>query len=156
MMYLGIIGCLVIVMGIFLGDSIIKMKIEQSTTLPRKILGGRAKLQKFHNPGMALGFGKGKQKVVALCSVLLVLLATAIFVMTLGTKGNVLLKVGLSLLLGGAFSNTYDRLKRKYVVDYLSFEVKWKRFARIVFNISDFCIMGGALLICLSEILRTS
>ena len=37
---------------------------------------------------------------------------------TLGQKGKAALKLGLAFLLGGAFSNTYDRLKRKYVVDY--------------------------------------
>ena len=57
-----------------------------------------------------------------------------------------MLRVGLSLLLGGAFSNTYDRLKRKYVVDYVSFGVKWKKLRQVVFNISDFCIITGALL----------
>ena len=55
----------------------------------------------------------------------------------------------LALLLGGSFSNTYDRLRRKYVVDYLSFPVKWKWFRDIVFNISDFCIIIGALLAAL-------
>lgn len=60
--------------------------------------------------------------------------------------GNRLLRVGLALLLGGAFSNTYDRLKRKYVVDYLSFGVRWKGLRRIVFNVSDFCILIGAML----------
>ena len=54
-----------------------------------------------------------------------------------------------SLLLGGAFSNTYDRLKRKYVVDYFSFGVKWEPLRAIVFNISDFCILIGALIIAI-------
>ena len=35
----------------------------------------------------------------------------------LGMRGKKLLKAGLSLLLGGAFSNTYDRVMREYVVD---------------------------------------
>ncbi|MCI8789255.1 MAG: signal peptidase II [Lachnospiraceae bacterium] len=46
---------------------------------------------------------------------------------------------------GGAFSNTYDRWKRRYVVDYLTFNVRWKPLGRVVFNLSDFCIMIGAL-----------
>ncbi|MDE7359775.1 MAG: signal peptidase II, partial [Lachnospiraceae bacterium] len=63
-------------------------------------------------------------------------------------------KAGLALLLGGAYSNTYDRLTRKYVVDYVSFPVKNRRIRRIVFNISDFCIMIGALLLVLGETRR--
>ena len=72
---------------------------------------------------------------------------TVAFVCSLGQKGNRLLRLGLSLLLGGAFSNTYDRLRRRYVVDYLTFNVRWKPLRRVVFNLSDFCIMIGALLV---------
>ena len=61
-------------------------------------------------------------------------------------RTNNLLRLGLALLLGGAFSNTYDRLRRGYVVDYVSFPVKWQAFRKIVFNCSDFCIIIGALL----------
>ena len=39
--------------------------------------------------------------------------------------------------------------KRKYVVDYVSFGVKWKRLRNVVFNLSDFCIIIGALLTAL-------
>ena len=62
-----------------------------------------------------------------------------------------MLRNGFALLLGGAYSNTYDRLIRKYVVDYVSFPVKNKKIRNIVFNISDFCIMIGALLIVLGS-----
>ena len=71
---------------------------------------------------------------------------TVVFIVSLGHRGNNLLRLGLSLLLGGAFSNTYDRLRRGYVVDYVSFPVKWQAFRKIVFNCSDFCIIIGALL----------
>lgn len=57
----------------------------------------------------------------------------------------------MALLLGGAYSNTYDRLTRKYVVDYVSFPVKNARLRKIVFNVSDFCIMIGALLLAIGE-----
>ena len=52
-------------------------------------------------------------------------------------------------MLGGAYSNTYDRLVRKYVVDYVSFRVPG-RLKKVIFNIGDFCIMIGALL-CVLE-----
>ncbi|MDE7258820.1 MAG: signal peptidase II, partial [Lachnospiraceae bacterium] len=47
---------------------------------------------------------------------------------------------------------TYDRLVRKYVVDYVSFPVKNQKIRNIVFNISDFCIMIGALLMVLGSV----
>ena len=74
-----------------------------------------------------------------------------VFLGTCSFRGNSTLKAGLAFLLGGAYSNTYDRLPRKYVVDYVSFPVKNRRFRKIVFNISDFCIMIGALLLALGE-----
>ena len=61
-------------------------------------------------------------------------------------KGKWLRKFGMVFLTAGAISNTYDRLRRKYVVDYFSFGVKWQRLRRVVFNLSDFCIMIGAVL----------
>ena len=78
-------------------------------------------------------------------SVLLTIALTAMFVVTLGQAGRGLLKWGLTLLLGGAYSNTYDRLARKYVVDYVSFNVPF-RLRNVIFNIGDFCIMIGALI----------
>ena len=76
---------------------------------------------------------------------------TVLFVLTFSCKGSKMLKAGLSLLLGGAYSNTYDRLVRKYVVDYVSFPVKNEKIRNVVFNISDFCIMIGALLMVLGS-----
>ena len=75
------------------------------------------------------------------------LICTLLFLATFGTKGKHALKTGLALLLGGAYSNTYDRLLKGYVVDYLRFETPWKRFNQVVFNIADFCIMIGAMIL---------
>ena len=86
----------------------------------------------------------------ALISLLLTLFMTVVFLSTFTFRGSAALKAGLALLLGGAYSNTYDRLTRRYVVDYVSFPVKNQRFRRIVFNISDFCILIGALLMTLA------
>ena len=89
---------------------------------------------------------------ILLLSLLLSVLMTLVFLLSFGQRGNHVMRTGLAFLLGGAFSNTYDRLKRKYVVDYFSLNVKWKRLRRIVFNISDFCIMTGALLTVIGSI----
>lgn len=98
--------------------------------------------------------GQRQRPVVAVLSVCLTVFVSVLFVLSLGKKGNAVLKTGLAMLLGGAFSNTYDRLKRKYVVDYFSFRVKWKWLSRIIFNISDFGIIFGALTAALSAGLR--
>ena len=151
-----ILCCILIIAGIFFGDLKIKNLIERneppadsnfqtrSGVLPASIWKNRILIKKYHNKGAMLNLGRSKSAVVAALSAVLCILITAAFLLSLGTRGNNLLRMGLSVLLGGSFSNTYDRLKRKYVVDYFSFNVKCCGIRRIVFNISDFCIMIGA------------
>ena len=140
--------CILIAAGIFFGDLWIKNQIEKRMTEgeTKCFYRGRILIRRHHNHGVMLNFLQKWQPVVAVLSLVLTIAMTVLFGLSFGTRGNNLLRVGLSFLLGGAFSNTYDRLKRKFVVDYLSFGVKWKRFRRIIFNISDFCIIIGALL----------
>lgn len=141
MIYIGIAA------GIFLLELMIKNNIEKKKEeQEEKALGGLLLIRKYHNRGAFLNAGEKKAPVVAALSLLLTLFLSFCFILTLGQTGKKGLKLGLSLLLGGAFSNTYDRLKRRYVVDYFSFGVRWKRLRSIVFNIADFCILVGAVL----------
>ncbi len=144
--------CAVLSVGIFVLDLFIKNGIERRMEEgeERSLCGGRLVIRKYHNRGAFLDMGEKRQKGVALLSLCLTLFMTAVFLATFSFRGNAALKAGLALLLGGAYSNTYDRLARKYVVDYVSFPVKNKKLSRIVFNISDFCIIVGALLLALS------
>lgn len=137
-----------IVVGIFFGELLIKNRVEKNMAEKecRPLKCGLFSLQKYHNTGAFLNFGKNKRLLITAVSCFFSFCIFILFLFTLGTKGNSLLKTGLSILLGGAFSNTYDRLKRKYVVDYLSFRVKWKPLRRIVFNLSDFCILVGTMI----------
>lgn len=103
-------------------------------------------IKKHHNKGAFLNFGQQKRRIVTAISVLMTIMLTVIFILTLGNAGKGMLKWGLTLLLGGAYSNTYDRLFRKYVVDYVSFNVPFG-LRRVIFNIGDFCIMAGSLFV---------
>lgn len=139
--------------GIFLLDLLIKNHIETHLQLgeEKPVCQGRLLIKRYHNKGAFLDVGEKRQKAVALLSLLLTIFMTMVFLGTFSFRGNTALKAGLALLLGGAYSNTYDRLTRDYVVDYVSFPVKNKRIRRIVFNISDFCIIIGALLMALGD-----
>ena len=55
--------------------------------------------------------------------------------------------IGLSLIMGGAFGNLWDRLARGRVVDFLLFYVK--RYQWPVFNLADSAIVIGAGLLVL-------
>ena len=144
-------GYLCIVALIFAGELGIKNYVENKRNEgeEKEICKGRILLRKYHNKGACMNLGEKKSNVVAGLSLILTAVLALVFLFTLTRHGNGWLKAGLSLLLGGAFSNTYDRLKRKYVVDYFSFGVKWEPLRAIVFNISDFCILIGALIIAI-------
>lgn len=139
---------LAVILGIFGLELGIKNYIEKEKTEGRdeKALGGALIIRKHHNRGAVLNAGQEKRALVAAVSTVLTVAATVIFIVTLGQGGRGILKWGLTLLLGGAYSNTYDRLFRKYVVDYVSFNVPAAGIRRVIFNIGDFCIMIGALL----------
>lgn len=142
--------------GIFLLDLLIKNYIETQLEVgqEKSVCRGKLLIRRYHNRGAFLDAGEKRQKAVALLSLLLTLFMTVVFLSTFSLRGNSTLRAGLALLLGGAYSNTYDRLTRNYVVDYVSFPVKNKRVRRVVFNISDFCIMIGALLMVLGDMRR--
>ena len=144
-------GYLCIVALIFAGELGIKNYVENKRNAgeEKEICKGRILLRKYHNKGACMNLGEKKSNVVAGLSLILTAALALVLLFTLTRHGNGWLKAGLSLLLGGAFSNTYDRLKRKYVVDYFSFGVKWAPLRAIVFNISDFCILIGALIIAI-------
>ena len=119
MIYLGIVAI------IFCVELVIKTWVEKKGKIgsTKELCGGKLLLKKHHNKGAMLNFGEKKQKLVAFISLILTLFLTLAAVL-FGEKGTKLLKVGLAMVLGGAYSNTYDRLFRTYVVDYVSFGVK--------------------------------
>lgn len=142
MLYLGIIA------AIFALEFVIKTLVEKKGKLgnTKPICGGKLLLRKHHNKGVMLNIGQNRQRLVAGLSLVLCIGVTLVS-LVFGGKCNKLVRCGISMLLGGAYSNTYDRLFRTYVVDYISFGVKNPKLRRIVFNIADFCIMIGAILV---------
>ncbi|EOS51831.1 signal peptidase II [Lachnospiraceae bacterium MD335] len=153
--------------SLFAADSGIKHYIEkhvaQGTEKP--ILGGKCCIRKHHNTGAMLHLGGNRAGLVAALSLVFSAFMSGIFAAALTVKGNAVLKGALAMLLGGAYSNTYDRLKRHYVVDYVSFRfppVKNRLLGRlknaleaVVFNLSDFGIIIGAMLIVVRELFRS-
>lgn len=147
------IGYAFVATAVFVLDLLIKNHIEKTRTEGETQLSckGRVVIHKYHNKGAFLNLGEKRQGFMTVLSLTLTLSLTVVFLTTFTFRGRKTLKWGLALLLGGAYSNTYDRLVRRYVVDYVSFPVKNKKLSRIVFNISDFCIMIGALMMTLGE-----
>lgn len=143
---------IIIVLIIFLTENKIKQYIEKNKEMHKseKILNGNIILERYHNKGVMLNFMQNNIKLVKIICTSLLGIILIVFAYVLPKKGNHLLKLGLSFLLGGALSNVYDRFKRGYVVDYFSF----KFLKKIVFNISDLCIFLGSFLITIYSFLK--
>ncbi len=143
---------IVIVLAIFLTDNKIKQYIEDNKVMHKseKILNGNIILERYHNRGIMLNFMQDNVQLVKIICTSLLGILLIVFALVIPKKGNHLFKFALSLLLGGAISNVYDRFKRGYVVDYFSF----KFLKKIVFNISDICIFMGSFIIALYSIIK--
>ena len=70
-------------------------------------------------------------------------------------KGSKLKKIGLSLMTAGAWSNTFDRWLRGYVIDYIGFENKNKKTKRLhgIWEIS-FCFQEELLFLLVHCFIR--
>lgn len=107
---------------------------------------GIVKIIYFKNKGAMLGFLKNSGRLLLGITMTVIGFLMGILAVLTRQKGQNLLKTGLSLILGGALSNAYERIKDGEVTDYISFNAGPKKFRNIVFNIGDFSIFGGCAL----------
>jgi len=108
--------------------------------------------RKLHNRGFAMNVADKHPGKVAKLSLISTILMAIAFILSL--KGDrPLRKLSYALQLGGACSNTHDRLYRGYVVDYLSFKTKGK-LGKIAFNIADMALLFGPLLALVDSIMK--
>lgn len=140
-------------LGLFQTDLAVKHEIETNPEFDRKrtFLNDRVQVFRFHNDGTAGSRFRGHMPAIIKSSGLLTIGCIAAFLRLLRKEGYTVQKLGFSLLTGGALSNLYDRCKKGYVVDYVSFRTPWKWLSSLVFNLSDFFIFAGAILICLGQ-----
>lgn len=141
--------------AVVVGDGILKKIAERklSDNKTRKIFGGHVRLRLMHNQGVALGALKEHPEAVLVTSSGLLGVAAGCFACLSEKSGHTVAKVGLGLVIGGGTSNLIDRVQRGYVTDYfsLNFGKRLKGLRRIVFNISDFCVLIGAILCVLGK-----
>jgi len=147
-MYGWIIGGLA---GLDLG---IKSVIEKqdADTFPRELIAARGMIQlhKNHNHGFPFGFLRERPELVKGIPLMVISAMSGAMGAFMTEKGRTLEKLGLSIALGGAVSNLYDRLARGYVVDY--FSVEWKRLKKVVFNLGDMFVFLGSAVFIISQV----
>lgn len=131
----------------------IKSEIErqEDDAYPRDLpcAKGLIKLHKSHNEGFPFGFLKERPELVKGVPVMVVSAVAGALGMLMARKGSTAQKIGLSMVLGGAASNLYDRLKRGYVVDYFSIECK--NLKKVIFNLGDMFVFLGSALFLIAE-----
>lgn len=130
-------------------DLFFKYKTEKKPDSQKEtaLFGEKILIRKVHNHGMAFNILDREEKIVKATSAgsAVLLLLTRIWYGRF--KKGFGQKAGLDLMLAGGLSNLYDRFFRGYVVDYIGFPFKKERIRNLTFNIGDFCLAAGVLLL---------
>jgi signal peptidase II len=98
-------------------------------------------LTRIHNTGIAFGRFAGQQDVIMLLTAAAIVWMTVFFLRTGGR--HVLFPVALGLLIGGASSNLFDRVRAGFVTDFIHVH-HWP-----IFNLADIFICSGVVLLML-------
>ena len=138
-----LLGIASLATGLACLDNSIKEKIEDGTINNGVIekTKGFAEIEKHHNKGLPLNKLDNHTKEITAVSVAMM------FFQALNTLNDALedddsvKDAANALIMAGALSNTYDRVERGYVVDYLKIGRK-----KAIYNISDFFIITGVII----------
>ena len=112
----------------------------------KHIFGGFVCIGKVHNRGGILNILENSAEIFRKTTYVLFVIITLLFVLAFPKKRTPAVKMGLALMRGGAVSNESDRLLKGSVTDYFSLKIPGIR--RLAFNIADFAILAGAVMIC--------
>jgi signal peptidase II len=108
---------------------------------------------RVHNPGAAFSFlanAGGWQHYFFIG--LAVLVCTYLLREMSNTANNKRLRLGYGLVICGALGNVIDRIRFKYVVDFLDFHLGTAHWP--AFNVADSAICIGAVLMIWNELIR--
>tara|TARA_A100001035_G_scaffold152207_1_gene119821 strand:- start:3511 stop:4005 length:495 start_codon:yes stop_codon:yes gene_type:complete len=141
------------ILSIFLLDRITKIYV---INLDKRLIGSEIFSSKYlnisliWNEGIAFGLlSFDQENLYNLLTILIILIIFFIFLMILKSSG--LKKLALSIILGGALGNVFDRILYKSVPDFIDFHVG--EFHWFIFNIADVFITIGVFSMILFEII---
>ena len=103
------------------------------------------------NSGMAFGLFESESNTYHIISAII---ASVIIILIIWLYKSTLLveKIALSIVIGGAIGNLFDRIKYNAVPDFI--DMHYRDFHWFVFNVSDIVITIGIILLLLSDILK--
>lgn len=137
----------------FLIDQATKYWIATSMTINEQIpvIGDFFLITSHRNRGAAFGILQDQRWFFVVVTTV-VLIGIVWYMLKIKKSGNRLLQTALSLVLGGAIGNFFDRALTGEVVDFLQFNFGSYTFP--IFNVADSCIVVGVALIILDSILE--
>jgi len=103
------------------------------------------------NTGMAFGLFESESNTYHFISALIVIVIGFLIIWFFKSV-NLLEKSALSLVIGGALGNLFDRIKFNAVPDFI--DLHYQDFHWFVFNVSDIVITIGIILLLLSDVLK--
>ena len=150
MLYTGIIAAL---SSLDLG---IKWLIEQEKPeeFPKPLPHAKGKilLYRNHNAGFPFGFLEQHGELVRMLPLAVISGLAGFLTAILPQKDKKVQKLGIAIILGGAISNLYDRVVRRYVVDY--FSIQCGKLKGVVFNLGDIFVFLGSGILFGEEIIK--
>lgn len=143
--------------GLFAADQILKTYVEQNLDKKEeRKLAGPVVLRRVHNKGMCMGILSEKQTAVRYLSLAVAGIVTVFQAVVSFRRKGFWKKQGLALMSAGAWSNTFDRFARGHVIDYAGFDVKDPEASKITYNLGDFFIAAGAVILSLCSLFSSS
>jgi signal peptidase II len=136
---------------ILTGDRVTKIAIQRTLSIYDSIpvIPGWLRIVHSENPGAAFGMLADGNPflrsavLIGISSAVLIFVAIALWNQT----GTFIARFGLSLILGGASGNLYDRVLHRTVTDFI--EVYHRGWSFPAFNVADSAITVGAALLLL-------
>lgn len=131
-------------------DMAVKQYIEENVSEKeeKNFCGTKVLIRKVYNKGFAFNSMDSEPDKVKKASVI----TTAVTLAESFREGHKVNKTALTLLSAGAISNTYDRIVRGKVVDYIGIRSEHKILGDVTANLADVYILIGSVLMWMRRI----
>lgn len=146
---------IIIALSIVLIDQLAKYFITKKINLGHRFyfFNNKAFITNVRNKGAAYGFLQNNHKSLLFISIFsFIYISTSFIKLICNEHNNKLYKLAYSFLIGGSIGNIYNRIKQKYVVDFICFDFFKKS---PIFNVADAFIILGSLLFIIKFILKS-
>ena len=150
MIYTGIIAAL---SSLDLGIKwLIEREKPEDFPKPLRHTCGKILVYRNQNAGFPFGFLEKHGEGVRMLPLAVISGLFGFLTALLPQKGKRVQKIGIAIILGGAISNLYDRLVRRYVVDY--FSIQCGKLKEVVFNLGDIFVFLGSGILFTAEVIK--